>query len=188
MLVGFPAFGNRRHRCGIAFAQCHCIVGLWRFCVFVILVNRRTFPTAETCRKRVVPKKKGKTVFGKTLKTVYIILGSITLVLGTLGIFLPVLPTTPFYLLTAWLYMRSSPKLYHKVMNNKYFGTIVRNFQEDKSISLKIKVVVISTLWGTILFSIFLVVFTWWGRLLLLLVAVGVTIHVLSYRTKRKQK
>jgi len=124
----------------------------------------------------------------KSLKILYIILGSISLVLGTAGIFLPLLPTTPFYLLTAWLYMRSSEKLYRKVMNNKYFGAIVRDFQEDKSISLKTKITVVSMLWCTILISAFLVVSVWWVRGLLFAVAVGVTVHVLSFRTKKSRK
>jgi len=120
------------------------------------------------------------------MKTVYVILGSISLALGTLGIFLPLLPTTPFYLLTAWLYMRSSEKLYNKVMNNKYFGSIVRNFQEDRSISLKTKILTISMLWITILLSAFLAVTVWWIRLLLFAIAIGVTIHILSYKTTKK--
>ncbi|MCL2412576.1 MAG: YbaN family protein [Bacteroidales bacterium] len=121
----------------------------------------------------------------KGLKILYAILGSISLVLGTLGIFLPLLPTTPFYLLTAWLYMRSSEKLYQKVMSNKYFGSIVRNFQEDKSIPLRTKIIIVSMLWASILFSAFFAVSAWWLRLLLFAIAIGVTIHVLSYKTKK---
>jgi len=120
------------------------------------------------------------------MKIVYIIFGTISLVLGTLGIFLPLLPTTPFYLLTAWLYMRGSEKMYRKVMSNKYFGTIVRDFQEEKSISLKTKIVIVSMLWGTILLSAFLAVSIWWVRFLLIGIAIGVTIHVLSFKTKKK--
>jgi uncharacterized membrane protein YbaN (DUF454 family) len=121
----------------------------------------------------------------KGYKLICIILGSISLVLGTLGIFLPLLPTTPFYLLTAWLYIRGSEKLYCKVMNNKYFGSIVRNFQDDKSISLKTKIITVSMLWCTILFSAFLVVSIWWVRLLLFAIAIGVSVHVFSYRTSK---
>ena len=76
--------------------------------------------------------------------------------------------------------------MYRKVMKNKYFGTIVRDFQEDKSISLKTKIVIVSMLWTTILLSAFLAVSVWWVRLLLFVVAIGVTIHVLSFRTKKK--
>ena len=117
-------------------------------------------------------------------KAVYLILGSISLLLGTLGIVLPLLPTTPFYLLTAWLYMQSSPKWYGKIMSNKYFGSIIRDFQEEKSISLRTKIWVLSVLWIFILFSAFFVVSLWWVRFLLFAIAVGVTIHVLSFRTK----
>ena len=122
-------------------------------------------------------------IAGKGRKILFIILGSISLVLGTLGIFLPLLPTTPFYLLTAWLYVRSSEKLYRKVMNNKYFGTIVRNFLINKSIPLKTKIITIATLWCTILLSAFLAVSLWWVRVILIAIAIGVTIHILSYRT-----
>ena len=73
-------------------------------------------------------------------------------------------------------------------MNNKYFGAIVRNFQENKSISLRTKIITISMLWATILLSAFLVVSVWWVRLLLLAIAIGVTIHVLSYRTIRNNE
>lgn len=120
------------------------------------------------------------------MKTVYVILGTISLVLGTVGMFLPLLPTTPFYLLTAWLYMRGSEKFYRKVMENKYFGTIVRNFQEDKSISLTTKIVIVSVLWVTILFSAFWVVSLWFIRFILFAIAIGTTIHVLSFKTKKK--
>jgi len=126
-------------------------------------------------------------MLGKSCKLLFIIVGSISLALGTLGIFLPVLPTTPFFLLTAWLYLRGSKKLYDKVMSNKYFGDIVRDFHEDRSISLKTKIIIISTLWCTILFSAFLVVSVWWFRLVLLAIAIGVTVYVLSFKTKKKR-
>ena len=121
----------------------------------------------------------------KTRKAGYIALGTTTLILGTLGIFLPLLPTTPFYLLTAWAYMKGSERLYEKVMSNKYFGTIVRDFQKDKSIPLKTKIFTVSLLWVTILCSAFLFVSVLWVRILLIGIAVGVSVHVLSYRTKK---
>jgi uncharacterized membrane protein YbaN (DUF454 family) len=120
----------------------------------------------------------------KTRNIFYIILGSISLVLGTLGIFLPLLPTTPFYLLTAWAYMKGSEKLYQKVMNNKFFGTIVRDFKENKTIPLKTKIITVSLLWITILSSAFFFVSVWWVKILLVVIATGVTIHILSYKTK----
>ena len=121
----------------------------------------------------------------KTRKVFYIALGSISLALGTLGIFLPLLPTTPFYLLTAWAYMKGSEKLYRKVMSNKFFGTIVRDFRENKVIPLKTKVFSVSLLWVTILSSAFFFVSVLWVRILLIAIAIGVTIHIISYKTKR---
>ena len=120
----------------------------------------------------------------KTRNIFYVALGSISLALGTLGIFLPLLPTTPFYLLTAWLYMKGSEKLYRKVMSNKFFGTIVRDFQENKTILLKTKIFSVSFLWITILSSAFFFVSILWVKILLIGIAIGVTIHVLSYKTK----
>ena len=120
----------------------------------------------------------------KTRNILYIISGSISLALGTLGIFLPLLPTTPFYLLTAWLYMKGSEKLYRKVMSNKFFGTIVRDFQENKTIPLKTKIITVSLLWITILSSAFFFVSVLWAKILLIVIAIGVTIHILSYKTK----
>ena len=130
----------------------------------------------------------------KVRKTLFIIAGTITLVLGTLGRFVPLLPTTPFYLLTAWLYMRGSDRMYNAVMKNKYFGRIVRDFMVDKSISVRTKIITVSMMWGAILFSaVWMVpkvapegVLLWVIRLILLVIAIGVTIHVLSYKTKKQ--
>ena len=123
--------------------------------------------------------------FSKKIRTIfYIVVGSVSLALGTLGIFIPGLPTTPFYLLTAWAYMKGSEKLYQKVMANKLFGTIVRDFQENKAIPLKIKIISVSLLWVTILSSAFFFISILWVRILLIGIAIGVTIHILSYKTK----
>ena len=129
----------------------------------------------------------------KARKPLFIIAGTITLVLGTVGRFVPLLPTTPFYLLTAWLYMRGSDRMYNAVMKNKYFGRIIRDYMVDKSISIRTKVVTVSMLWSTITFSAIWAVprvaegvLLWVIRLVLLAIAIGVTIHVLSYKTKKK--
>ena len=131
----------------------------------------------------------------KARKTLFIIAGTITLILGTLGRFVPLLPTTPFYLLTAWLYLRGSERMYNAVMRNKYFGRIVRDFTVHKSISMKTKVVTLIIMWASMAFSAIWAVpkiasegiLPWVIRLVLLGIAVGVTIHILSYKTRKKQ-
>ena len=116
------------------------------------------------------------------MKPLLLILGSLALLLGTLGIFLPVLPTTPFYLLTAWCYLKSSDRLYRKVMGNRFFGKLVRNYYEKRAVSRRTKVISISTTLLTIGISIAVVDVTW-IRILLACVAAGVTWHLLSMKS-----
>lgn len=111
------------------------------------------------------------------------ILGCISLVLGIIGAFLPVLPTTPFLLLSAALFLRSNRKLYDWLMNHPRLGVYITNFMEHKSIPMRIKVVSISTLWLTLLICAIFVAEHWALRLFFIAIAVGVTIHILSYRT-----
>ena len=120
------------------------------------------------------------------MKILYIILGAISLGLGVAGIFLPVLPTTPFLLLTAALWFRGSPKLYDRLMASKRLGPYIRNFREHRAIPLRAKIVSVSMLWATILLSAFLAVNVWWLRILLICIAVAVTWHILSFKTLKK--
>jgi len=114
---------------------------------------------------------------------VLIIVGSFFAGLGILGIFLPLLPTTPFLLLAAACYIRSSERLYNWLMNNKWIGRYIKNYLEGKGIPLKSKVLSISALWITIGYSVFFVVNIFPVRIILILIAIGVTMHLLSIRT-----
>ncbi len=120
------------------------------------------------------------------MKYVYIALGTLSLVLGVLGIFLPLLPTTPFLLLTATLYFKSSPKLYDWLLNHKYFGSYIRNYRENKAIPLRAKIISITLLWTTISYCIFFILPYLWVKILLFLIAAGVTYHILSFKTLKK--
>jgi uncharacterized membrane protein YbaN (DUF454 family) len=124
----------------------------------------------------------------KLIRWVLITAGTIFLGLGTLGIFLPILPATPFLLLAAACYARSSKRFYYWLLHNKWFGTYIRNYWEGKGVSLKAKVYTISLLWITILFSAFFIMNIFWVRILLILIAVGVTIHVLTIKTYKQKK
>ena len=111
--------------------------------------------------------------------------GSLSLGLGIVGMFLPVIPTTPFLLLAAACYARSSERFYSWLLNNRWFGTHIKNYREGKGILLKIKVLVLVLLWSAIGYSIFLFPFLW-VRILLILVAIGVTLHILYIRTLKQ--
>lgn len=117
-------------------------------------------------------------------KTLEIICGSICVGLGFAGIFLPLLPTTPFLLLAAALYVRSSPRLYDWLLTNRWLGEYIRNFRENRAIPLRAKVVSLTLMWATMLYCVFgLLGEWWWAQVLLLAVAVVVSWHILSYAT-----
>ncbi|MCD7899967.1 MAG: YbaN family protein [Bacteroides sp.] len=122
------------------------------------------------------------------MRILYIILGSVSLGLGILGIFLPLLPTTPFLLLTAALYCKSSPRLYNWLLNHKHLGPYIRNFREHKAIPLRAKIFSVSLMWIMMLSCILFIVHQWWVKILLLIIAVGVTYHILSFRTLKKEE
>jgi uncharacterized protein len=83
-----------------------------------------------------------------------ILLGHACVVLGTLGIFLPLLPTTPFILLAAACYVRSSERHYQWIMENRIFGKILRDYQQKRGITFWTKVIALALLWTSLLFSV----------------------------------
>ena len=112
-----------------------------------------------------------------------IIGGFISLFLGILGIALPVLPTTPFLLLSATCFMNSSKTLYTWVINHKVFGSYIENYIKFRAISLKSKVISIAFLWCMILSSAFFFVSNFKTRILLIFIATAVTSHILMIKT-----
>ena len=115
---------------------------------------------------------------------IWIIAGSLALGLGILGIFLPLLPTVPFLLLAASCYVKGSPRLYQWLISHPYFGKIIREYKEDKTIPRMTKTYTILLLWISIGVSIF-VISILWVRILLVFVAIGVSIHILSFKSKQ---
>jgi uncharacterized membrane protein YbaN (DUF454 family) len=111
--------------------------------------------------------------------------GTLSLAIGIVGIVVPILPTTPFLLLAAGCYLRSSPRFYNWLMGNRFFGAYIRNYIEGRGIPVKVKLFIIIILWATISISIWLVA-NWIVTIVLLIVAVGVTLHVIFIRVRRK--
>ncbi|KAA6305177.1 hypothetical protein EZS27_043171, partial [termite gut metagenome] len=119
------------------------------------------------------------------MKKLFTAFGLISLALGLVGIFIPLLPTTPFLLLSAWLFAKSSERWYKWLLHHKQLGRYIQQFQEDKSIPLRIKIISISMLWVTVLFSVIVVAKMWWLEIVLLAIAIGVSIHILSFKTRK---
>jgi len=87
---------------------------------------------------------------------IYKILGFIFLALAALGAVLPVLPTTPFVLVAASCFAKSSPSLHQKLLENRLFGPLIINWQQHRSIPLKAKIIALSTMLFSVIWSCFL--------------------------------
>ncbi len=123
----------------------------------------------------------------KIVRALLIISGTISLVLGAIGIFLPILPTTPFLLLSAACYMRSSERMYNWLLKNRWFGEYIRHYREGRGIPMKSKLVAITLLWVTILYSsLFIVDEILIAQVALILVAFGVSVHLLRLPTFKR--
>lgn len=83
----------------------------------------------------------GRTPLSSTKKILLIIAGTLSLALGIIGAFLPVLPTTPFVLLAAFCYLRSSQRLYDRLMRSRLASDHVRNVLDGKGIPLSVKII-----------------------------------------------
>ena len=119
------------------------------------------------------------------IRWLWIIAGSISLALGLIGIFLPLLPTTPFLLLTAACYARGSSRLHNWLLNNKMFGEYIRNYREGKGIPARSKVMALILLWLTIGFSIFYVIPILMLKIILLGIAIIVSMYIILLPTFR---
>jgi len=115
-------------------------------------------------------------------KALLIIAGSVSLVLGLVGVFIPVLPTTPFLLLTAFCYARSSRKLYDWLMNHKYLGPYLYNYVKHRAVYKRTKISALIFLWASLLLSIILVDH-WHIRIVLMVVGLAVSLHLISLKT-----
>jgi len=124
----------------------------------------------------------------KVTRFLLIICGSFSVAFAVLGIFLPLLPTTPLLLLAAYCFGRSSDKIHSWLINNKLFGNYIKNYQAGKGIPLHSKITAITSMW------VVLIVSGVWGtdllivRIILFLVGSGVTIHLLRMPTFKKEE
>ncbi len=106
------------------------------------------------------------------------ILGTICVIVGLIGVVLPILPTTPFMLLAAWCYMRSSRWFYNRIMNNKVFGPILREWRLYRSIPRKAKKTAMILMPSTFAISILFFVPIFWVQVLLSVMCLGMLYYI----------
>ena len=121
-------------------------------------------------------------------RKLFIVAGSLFVGLAIVGIFLPLLPTTPLLLLAAACYARGSDRFYNWLLNNRWFGKHIRNYREGKGIPWKIKSLSLTLLWITMGCSAAFAVNMLPLRIVLIVIAIGVTIHILYIRTSRDKE
>ncbi len=112
-----------------------------------------------------------------------IIIGLLALGVGFVGIFVPLVPTTPFLLLAAACFVRSSDRLYQWLIHHRWFGSYIRNYREHRAMTLRAKVFVLALMWGITGYTALAVVTNVWIQILLAIIAASVTLHLLRLKT-----
>ena len=129
---------------------------------------------------------KNEKFISKPVQILLITTGTFFVGVGIVGIFVPILPATPFLLIAAALYARSSRRFYNWLINNRIFGQYIKNYREGKGIPLRLKLITIILLWITIGYSAIFAIDILWVRIVLVIIAVGVTIHIIRIKPVKK--
>ena len=110
-------------------------------------------------------------------------LGVCLVVLGIVGVFLPLVPTTFPLLLAAGLFARSSERLHRWLLGHRMFGAYIRNYQEGRGMAVRHKATTLAALWVGIGVSIYFSRTSVVAIVVLIVVLIGVTIHILILPT-----
>ncbi len=108
--------------------------------------------------------------------------GTLFVALGLVGAFIPLLPTTPFLLLAAGCYVRSSPRLYRWLMTHRIFGAYIYNYVTHKAVRRSTRTGTLALLWVTLFLSCLALPYLH-VRIFLILVGIGVTAHLCMLKT-----
>lgn len=114
------------------------------------------------------------------------IVGALLVGIGVLGIFLPLLPTTIFLLGAAACFGRSSPGAYRWLTTNRFFGRYLRDYKEERGATMGAKLFSVGSLWIGIGFAVWFMRGVVWAEVALVIIALAVTIHLVTLRTIRK--
>ena len=119
-------------------------------------------------------------------RRLFVVAGTIALVLGIVGIIIPVLPTTPFLLLAAICYLRGSQRLYNALLGSRFIGSYIKNYLEGRGMSLKMKIWTLILLWIAIVYSALLATDSLLIRIILAVVLIGVTVHIILIKALKQ--
>ena len=123
----------------------------------------------------------------RLLRVLLLAAGLFSLVLGALGIFLPLLPTVPFLLLAAACFARSSERIHHWLVNHSYLGPMIAGFLDGQGIPRQAKLRAIALIWLTIPPSAIWLVSHPWLKGLLFAIALAVTLYLWRLPERREE-
>jgi len=112
-------------------------------------------------------------------------IGCISLVLGIAGIVLPILPTTPFLLLTAACFAKGSDRFYRWLINHPWFGEYIENYRSGRGMPMKTKITTIALLWLSIGTSVIFFVDFFPAKIVMLVIASCVSCYLITRPTLR---
>jgi uncharacterized membrane protein YbaN (DUF454 family) len=129
-----------------------------------------------------------KSNLGPGMRKLLTVLGILFVGLGIIGIILPLVPTTPFLLLASVCFAKSSEKYHNWLHNHPWFGEYLRNYEAGKGIPMRVKVSMLVVLWTTMILTSVFVIDIPWVRIMLLMTAAAVTVHMACLPTFRPEK
>lgn len=115
----------------------------------------------------------------------YLSLGTTFLGIGAVGMVLPLLPTTPFVLVSVFCFGKSSKRAERWVSNNRYFGSYIENYKSNKGVPLDVKLRSIGFLWVTLIISALIFSTNIYLPILLTIVGIAVTTHIWLLKTRK---
>lgn len=98
------------------------------------------------------------------------VIGLLFVLLAIIGVFLPLLPTTPFLLVASACFARSSPELYQKLNKNKVFGPLIQNWNATRSIPRKGKLIALLSMFLATIYSLWVLESVYLKVLLIVLI------------------
>ncbi len=114
----------------------------------------------------------------KPVKIVYVLAGILSLTLGFIGIFLPILPTTPFILLAAFCFSRGSRQLHHWLVSQPHLGKMIRDWEHNGVIRLRVKLMAAAILVALFSYTVVYVNVPMLIKVLVTLIGVSVLLFI----------
>ena len=124
-------------------------------------------------------------VKNKLLRMLLLACGFFFIFLSVLGAILPLVPTTPFLIVAAACFYKSSGRFYRWIMFNRFFGQYLRDYTSGKGIPLHIKILSVIFLWVSTLVSVFIFIPYLWLEIVVITLNLAITIHIFWSRTKK---